>query len=143
MSVKPTYWREFLSSKGIISALNPPEEKSESKQPREKAEELDRGIFTFIYRVAERLTPLGGLGQEGRRRALKVRDQYQRDLTDVFLGKRDYNDWFNETKTKHSLRDIELMENLYECLEGIATPEARSLRQQYGQVLERMRKTHA
>jgi hypothetical protein len=133
-----TYWARFLMARGLLSAVTGSEEQPASREKPEETEELSRGVFTFIYRVAERLTPLDGLSQEARSRALKVRAQFQRELTDVFLGKADFNQWFNKIKTQHGLRAIELIQILYDATEGLTDPEARKLRAEYEATLKRM-----
>jgi alpha-L-arabinofuranosidase len=132
------YWQNFLRAKNLLGPIMQETEEIEAKRkPTPPALEPD--MQTFIERVAERLTPLEGLDQTGKLRALNVREQFRRELTDVFLGKQDWNKWFDKTKTTLGLHTVTFMKILHQCLEGLRSPEAQSLRQDYEAALARIR----
>lgn len=134
------YWESFLESQGLSgSTLHQPQLKqspfTETKEPEGK---LTGDMFTFSYRVAERLTPLDGLGQEARARCLKIRQQYRNELRSVFLGKENFDDWFTRTKTARGFHYVNFIRILYECLTGLNSTEAKDLRMAYGQTLQKI-----
>jgi len=136
------YWENFLRQMNLVGPImeqtqNVEEAYKQTRPPLPPAIEPD--MQTFINRVAERLTPLEGLDQTGKLRALNVREQFRRELTNVFLGKQDWNKWFDKTKTTLGLHIVTFMKMLYQCLEGLKSPEAQSLRQDYEAALARIR----
>jgi alpha-L-arabinofuranosidase len=132
------YWQNFLRAKNLLGPIMQETEEIEAKR-KPAPPTLEPDMQTFIDRVAERLTPLEGLDQTGKLRALNVREQFRRELTDVFLGKQDWNKWFDKTKTTLGLHTVTFMKMLYQCLEGLRSPEAQSLRQDYEAALARIR----
>jgi hypothetical protein len=133
------YWIKFLANQGLISEV-PIEEPISSRpvKPSEPEGELSPDMFTFTYRVAERLTSLDGLPEDARSRALKVREQIRQDLRDVFLGKESFDVWFNRTKTQHGLHTMTFVRILYDSLDGLKSEDARGLRAEYGQMLNKL-----
>jgi len=136
------YWIQFLKSMNLVGPImeqtqNIEEAYKQTRPPLPPAIEPD--MQTFIDRVAERLTPLEGLDQTGKLRALNVREQFRKELTNVFLGKQDWNKWFDKTKTTLGLHTVIFMKMLYQCLEGLRSPEAKSLRADYEAALARIR----
>jgi len=102
---------------------------------------LSQEQLVFIDRVSQKLTPLQGLNPTGRARALKIREQFRKELTNVFLGKQDFNKWYDETRTKLGLHNTTFMQLLYECLEGLKSTECQQLRQEYENALRQMQRT--
>jgi len=111
---------------------------SEMNEPK-KPSVLPADMIIFIGRVAERLAPLTGLDQTAKARALEIQTEIRNELTDVFQGKKDFNKWYDETKTKFGLHNQTFVSMLYESLQGLSSPEAQELQQQYAQSLARMR----
>lgn len=102
---------------------------------------LSEDQLIFINRVSQRLTPLQGLNPTARARALKIREQFRKELTNVFLGKQDFNKWYDQTRSKLGLHNTTFMQLLYESLEGLKSPECQNLRQEYENVLRAMQRT--
>jgi len=100
-------------------------------------EGLSADMLIFITRVAERLAPTIGLDEESAARARQVQEQFRRELVDVFQGKGSFNKWFDKTRTNLGLHTIEFMRILHESLEGLRSDEAKELREEYGQALQR------
>jgi hypothetical protein len=93
----------------------------------------------YINRVAEALTPLKG-HEEDRAfvaRALKVRSQFRRELTEIFEGKGDFDKWYNETASNLGIQDKVMAKMMFDSLEGLKSPEAKQLRDMYGQIMQR------
>lgn len=134
------YWTEFLKNMNLIGPLTQQNIEETYKQTRPQLPPaIEPDMQAFINRVAERLTPLEGLDSAGKMRALNVREQFRKELTNVFLGKQDWNKWFDKTKTTLGLHTVIFMKMLYQCLEGLRSPEARSLRADYEAALARIR----
>jgi len=100
-------------------------------------EGLSADMLIFITRVAEGIAPTTGLDEESAARARKVQEQFRRELVDVFQGRGSFNKWFDRTKTNLGLHSQKFMKILYESLEGLRSDEAKELRQQYGQAIQR------
>lgn len=100
---------------------------------------LDDDMVIFIRRVAETLTPVKGYEHDEafKRRAFKVRDQFIRELTDCFTGKRDFNKWFDSTKTSLGKHPSEMTQIMIDALEGLKNPEAVQMRNALGAALQR------
>jgi len=134
------YWTEFLKNMNLIGPMmeqNIEEAYKQTRPPLPPAIEPD--MQTFINRVAEHLTPLTGLDSAAKLRALNVREQFRKELTNVFLGKEDWNKWFDRTRTQLGLHTVIFMQILYRCLEGLRSSEARNLRADYEAALARLR----
>lgn len=145
-SSRGSYWERFLASRNLIGLVSEEELEEVETQASETIRtgterELSPDMFIFVYRVAERLTPLQGLDEDSRRRALKIREQFRRELTSVFVGNEDFNDWFSRTKTQLGLHLITFTKILYECLEGLKSQDARELRDEYGATIRRIGST--
>lgn len=141
IDVSDRYWTKFLRQQNLLSSIL--DDIAEySPTPTKKSEttvaNLSDDMETFVWRVAERLTPLDGLDLEGRRRALKIREQFRKELARVFLGKEDYNAWFDRTRTKLGLHLIQFVRILHECLEGLRSEGAKSLRAEYEAALKKL-----
>jgi len=122
---------------GPMMEQNVEEAYKQTRPPLPPAIEPD--MQTFIDRVVEHLTPLTGLDPEGKVRALTVREQFRRELIQVFLGKQDWNKWFDKTRTNLALHTVTFMQILHKCLEGLKSSEARNLRADYEAALARIR----
>jgi len=137
-----SYWERFLRSMNLVGPIMEQTQNIEEAYHQTRPAlpvAIEPDMQTFINRVAERLTPLKGLDQTGKLRALNVREQFRRELTHVFLGKQDWNKWFDKTKTTLGLHTVIFMKMLYQCLEGLRSPEAQTLRADYEAALARIR----
>lgn len=134
------YWQDFLKSKNLMPQYIFGAQKQSQSQVRqpEVHEFINPDILQFIYRVAERLTPFDGLDPEAKKRCLAIRDTHRRQLIEVFEGRADFQQWFIEARRSSNMRDIDFMQMLYECLEGLSAPEAKQLQQEYLAALKKM-----
>ncbi len=108
------------------------------KLPPKESEELEPDMIIFAQRIAEKLASTEGLPPDGIERALKVQKEIENELRDVFLDKKDYNQWFNRTKTKFGLHPYKFTTILINCLEGLQSVDAQALRADYQQSLSRL-----
>ena len=99
--------------------------------PSEKGLEPD--MVTFVRRISEILTPLKGYEDDRGfvSRALKVRNQFKRELTDVFMGKGKLMEWYDTTRTSLGMRDDQMDRVMYDALEGLTHPEAIEMRMSF------------
>lgn len=108
------------------------------KLPQVESEELEPDMIIFAQRIAEKLASTEGLPPDGVERALKVQKEIENDLRDVFIDKKDYNQWFDRTKTQFGLHPYKFTTILMECLEGLQSVDAQALRSDYQQSLSRL-----
>jgi len=134
----PSKLKVFPSARQVKELASTPLE-GISEVVEEKTLELHGDMITFIGRVAERLAPLTGLDQSAKLRALEVQKEIRNELTEVFQGKKDFNKWYDKTKTQFGLHSQTFMSILHDSLEGLKSTEAQELQQQYAQTLARMR----
>lgn len=107
--------------------------------PQEKIVEIDQDQTTFINRVCERLIPIADdYLPDTRKKLLAVQEECRRELIKVFNGKEPIEKWFNRTRTNLGLHTIDLTKILYTSLEGLKSEEAKALRNQYAQALQRI-----
>lgn len=104
----------------------------------ETEEQLMPDQLVFINRLAQALAPTTGLMNESYKRALKVQQQYREELRQVFLGKKDFNKWFDQTRSDRGIHIYNFSKIIYECLEGLTSPEAQSMREQYAAAIARL-----
>lgn len=116
------------------------EGKKEAKPPTlKKVEELEPDQITFINRAVDALAGnLEGYPKDAQQRAMEQKSEMRRELTEVFQGKRKYEDWFNKTKTQFGLHTYTFTKMLYDCLDGLRSPDAQALRSDYYQALRRL-----
>jgi hypothetical protein len=146
--LQPTddYWRKFIDAKFGTELPIPTTEVPKSPfltEETETGKELSRDMLVFAYRVAERLTPLDGLSEEARDRALKIREAYRQQLQNVFLGREDFQAWFTRTRTERGLHLVDFTKMLYESLQGLRSPEAHALREQYAETLAKLKSAYS
>jgi hypothetical protein len=138
------YWQRFLESMNLVGSISEELELTPTPTAPQVAEPIviSPDQWTFIYRVAERLTSLDGADRDGRQRGLKVRKQIQDELEDVFKEKESMEKWFTRARQRHNKLDYELIEIMYEALEGLKSEQAKELKEQlqgtYNQIV-RMR----
>ena len=99
---------------------------------------IPRDMAVFIRRVAEALTPLKGY-EEDRGfvvRALRVRSQFRRELTEFLEGKTKFQDWYDKTRTALGKRSDDMDEIIYNALEGLSDPGAIEMRMEFEQKLK-------
>jgi len=140
-SKKPThfYRNEVMTRPDEIKDIASMPLQRFSEDETKKKPVLPADMILFIGRVAEKLAPLTGLDSTAKERALEVQKEIRNELTDVFQGNKDFNKWYDETKTKFGLHNQTFVSMLYESLQGLSSPEAQELQQQYAQSLARMR----
>jgi len=107
-------------------------------QPAKTEEELTSDQIIFINRVAQALAPTIGLTGEAYKRCRKIQEQYREELRQVFQGKKDFNEWFNQKRTERGLHLYTFTKMIHDCLDGLDSPEARSLREQYAETIARL-----
>lgn len=94
---------------------------------------LSPDMSLFVRRVAEALTPIKGY--EGDRgfvtRALRVRQQFRNDLTDMLNGKRTFQEWYDSTRSGLGKSERDMDEIIYNALEGLSEPEAIDMRNMF------------
>jgi len=98
---------------------------------------LPPDMMIFIRRVAETLTPLKGYEKDRGfvGRALKVRQQFRQELTEVFEGKRKLQEWYDSTRTSLGKSDRDMDEIIYNALDGLSNPDAIDMRNMFEQKL--------
>ena len=98
---------------------------------------LPPDMMIFIRRVAETLTPLKGYEKDRAfvGRALKVRQKFRQELTEVFEGKRKLQEWYDSTRTSLGKSDREMDEIIYNALDGLSNPDAIDMRNMFEQKL--------
>jgi heme oxygenase len=94
-------------------------------------QDLTNDMHVFIDRLVKRLAPLEGLDKQGRGRALEVQTKWRKELERVFLGEGEFNDWFDKTRQEVGMHPVDFTKIIYECLQGLQSPEAKGLREQY------------
>lgn len=94
---------------------------------------LHPDMVKFVRRVSEILTPLKGYEDDRGfvTRALKVRTQFKRELTEVFEGKRKFQEWYDGTRTGLGMREDQMDKVMYDALDGLSSPEAIEMRMAY------------
>jgi len=94
---------------------------------------LHPDMVKFVRKVSEILTPLKGYEDDRGfvTRALKVRTQFKRELTEVFEGKRKFQEWYDGTRTGLGMREDQMDRVMYDALEGLSSPEAIEMRMSY------------
>jgi len=92
---------------------------------------------TFTTRVIDRIVPLhADYTPEIKKKLQNVRQQYRQGLQDVFNGKGTFDKWFEKTRRTLGFHAVDLTRIIFESLEGLASTEARQMRQQYGEALQ-------
>lgn len=91
---------------------------------------LEPDMATFVRRISEILTPLKGYEDDRGfvSRALKVRNQFKKELTEIFMGKGKLMEWYDTTRTSLGMRDDQMDKVMYDALEGLTHPEAIEMR---------------
>lgn len=137
-----SYWQKFILHR-FGSLENLENKRSIVSKAENEGGKLDRDMEIFAYRLAERLTPLDGLDFEARQRALKVREQYRRQLERVLMGYESFEDWFSRTRTERGLHFVDFAQMIYESLQGLTSREARALREQYAEFLLKLKSAYS
>ena len=94
-------------------------------------------MVTFMNRVAESLIPTEGYKREIKVKLLKTQNDIKKDLTNVFEGKKKFEDWYDKTRTNLGRNSREMDEIIYVSLEGLRNPEAVDLRNAFEQKLQK------
>ena len=98
---------------------------------------LSSDMVTFINRIIEGIAPLKGLDREATTRALKVRGEFNRELTRILEGEGDFDEWYTRTASDLGINDRIMTKILFDALEGLKSPEAKNLREVYGKIMQR------
>ena len=129
LTPKKDYWQRFLEAQNLVGIIS--EEIESTPRPKREASETEMELSTeqeiFIDRVANKLYDAPYMVQH-----------IKKGLKDVFLGKLDFNEWFDRTKVERGLKSIELMQILYDSLKGLRGREIRALRESYAQALKKL-----
>jgi hypothetical protein len=100
-------------------------------------DDADVDQTTFITRIIDRIVPLHADYTPGIKHKLQVvRQQYRQGLKDVFNGKGTFGKWFEKTRRTLGFHAVDLTRIIYDSLEGLASTEARQMRDQWGQALQ-------
>ncbi|RLJ02141.1 MAG: hypothetical protein DRP08_04800 [Candidatus Aenigmatarchaeota archaeon] len=128
LTPKKDYWQRFLEAQNLVGLIS---EEIESMPRTEEESSTELELSTeqeiFIDRVANKLYD-----------APYMVEHIKKGLRDVFLGKLDFNEWFDRTKVERGLKSIELMQILYDSLKGLRGREIRALRESYAQALKKL-----
>jgi hypothetical protein len=116
------------------------QEASQPEQPTPpKKPAVEDDMETFIDRVAEKLIPIHDDYTPDIRTKLNFqRQRIRRELEDVFNGKQTLDQWFTKTRRELGIHQIDMTKILYESLQGLKSKEARTLRIQYAQALQKL-----
>jgi len=144
----PDYWTSFLETQNLIGHITRQIEEAPTTTIPTKNIPTEPIIitpdqWTFIFRVAEALIPVAGYSPEIKKKLLKTREMYRLGLEKVFREQTDFEAWFTDTRQKMGIREVELMEIVYDALEGLHSLEAKELRETFGKTVERMRMVRA
>jgi hypothetical protein len=121
------YWLNFLKNEGLISDIETEiEEFSPAPSPPSPVE-LTPDQQIWVARVAEKLVY-----------APQGREQIRRELSECLMGKRSFNDWFNQTAAERGLTNYDLLKILHDSLEGLTSREASALKKQYEEALRKL-----
>lgn len=136
----------FRTKSPILNRAQPqPQNQAQTPKPQKPLvaqvsleQEVTPDQTTFINRLAAKLCPLEGLDPAAQKRALTVQERYKHELREVFLGKKDWNKWFDQKRTERGLHTTIFARMIIESLEGLRSPEAQSLQKQYSEALIRL-----
>ena len=101
----------------------------------DEPEGLPEDLLIFGNRLTVRLSPTVGYTPEIVEQILKEREEYRKGLLEVFDGKREWQNWFDRTKTKKGLHRHTFMTMIIESLEGLTHPEAVELKIAYEEAM--------
>jgi len=147
----PDYWISFLETQNLLGPISESVENANATQTQQQylskepelPTQLHPDMIEWAHRVAEALVPLEKVfAPEDRKIQIQKRQQLRTELRNALIGKTDFNKWFDETKTRFSIRLPEYVKIFYESLEGLHSREAEELRQQYGEWLERVNREY-
>jgi hypothetical protein len=111
--------------------------------PTKEMSNADRDLLLFAQRVADKLIPnINDYEPKIKAQLTEVRNGYVRELMGVFEGKEPMEKWFQRTKSDRGLHELDLMQMLYESLDGLQSQEARDMKKQYGEALAAMSKAY-
>ena len=132
------FWALFLKSQDLPYL---PSFKTTASTPVAKEEsELSEEQKTLIDRVVAKIT--SSPTDPSLKAPLHIREKFRRELTEVFLGKRNFNDWFEQTRKDLNIHMYDLARAFYDSLEGLKSPEARKLREEYFALLQQIAKAY-
>lgn len=105
--------------------------------PAESGGELTTQMVAYIRRIAERLAPLTGLDEDGKRRALRVQNQFRGELSSALTNEdpQEFRDWLDRTKTLLGYHSSKFYGALIDAAEGLTDPDVLSLKETFTQML--------
>lgn len=149
IKVSEHYWKEYLESRGLLGPLTYASQEQEESSGRPLTEtptemsNADRDLLLFAQRVADKLIPnINDYEPKIKAQLTEVRNGYVQELMGVFEGKEPMEKWFQRTKSDRGLHELDLMQMLYESLEGLQSQEARDMKKQYAEALAAMSKAY-
>jgi len=132
------YWQNFLRKKNLVGPVMEIEQK-EPQSPPPQQPTVDDDMQIFIDRVAEALIPIhNDYTPDIRTKLHTQRQRIRRELEAVFNGKQTLDQWFTKTRQELGIHQIDMTRKLYDALKGLKSKEARTLRMQYAQALQRL-----
>lgn len=143
----PDYWTSFLEAQNVIGHISESLEETQTQEYSSKkstlSTQLHPDMIEWTHRIAEALVPLENVtAPEDRKTQIQKRQQIRTELRNALTGKIDFSKWFDETKTRFSIRLPEYVRIFYESLEGLKSQEAKELRQQYGEWVEKVNREY-
>lgn len=122
----PNWWQNFLKSRGFLTET--PITKTTTPMMTRETPSLSPEQRIFAERLIYALCP----PDKGYAPIIvkKVKEIYN-----VLEGTKDFAEWFTETRKALNLKSYQLAKVIYDCLDGLRSPEARQLREQWYQYL--------
>jgi len=96
---------------------------------------MPEDMVKFINRFSTRLTPALGYSPEVTKNILVQREEYRKGLEEVFGGNKDFQAWFDRTKTKTGLHRSVMVNMIYDCLQVLRHPEAVEMSEAYARAM--------
>jgi len=106
---------------------------------------IDPEMIRFSQCLAKKLTPLPSPGEYPSgpngaiARSLRARKEYEREIYEVLLGNRSLDDFFSHAKQRWDMDKYRLSQMFYDCLKGLRDEEAKKLRKEWGNFLEKLK----
>jgi len=123
-----SYWTRFLREMNLVGPIMEEMQEMETQKPSTPQPSIEPELQIFVNRVASKLMP----GDP------RLREKIRKGLEDTLLGKRNFNDWFNNTGADLGIHSYNLLKVLYDALDGLTSPEAHSLQEQYQMAMRKM-----
>lgn len=129
------YWLNYLRANNLIGLVEPQEHPSAT---RGEEEALTQDQRIFILRLSEGLHPIKQFEAPAQIKfLLSQREQRRKELTDIFYGRRNFNEWFNDTAVREGTQNEDFFRIIINSAEGLPSREMINLREQYLAALEK------